>query len=261
MFHNSRLWICCVFMSACAAMTAHAKPYGNYDPKRLISLNETATGGGFTFDPAYFDLMLGDLAEHAGNYPPQFDSPLDRQRAIVDVNSLSGFLEIANRTDQPNPELLLRAAYVHTLGHNLGIADSADKANRLFQKLLTLVPEDPRANYMYGVFLSGVGKMPEALPFLLKAQSKGSVEASYTLGLTLLVLGDRTQSLLHLEEYRTKRPNDPNISPLIEAIRNNKIEIRAAGPANTAAPSAPAAAQTTAPSATPVNLPPTPASR
>jgi hypothetical protein len=59
---------------------ANAREYGNYDPKRLLTVSETPSGKKHGFDGAYLDQMLNDLSSHAKNYPPQFDSP-DRRRA------------------------------------------------------------------------------------------------------------------------------------------------------------------------------------
>jgi tetratricopeptide (TPR) repeat protein len=208
--------------------TASAKEYGNYDPKRLLTVSETPSGKKYGFDGAYFDQILNDLSAHARNYPPQFATPQDKQRATRDVKELSGMLDILINVPTPNPELLVRAGLLNSIGHNLDIAGSAEKASSIFQRLLNASPSDPRGNYMYGTFLAGVGKPKEALPYLAKALAVGVTDAAYAIGMTYLTLGDKEQALKNLEDYKRRKPNDTNVDKIIDAIRNGKIELKRA---------------------------------
>lgn len=207
---------------------SHAKEYGNYDPKRVLTASESPSGKKYGFDGAYADRMLGDLALHAKNYPPKFDTPQDRQRAIQDVKTLSGMLDILISGPSANPELLVRAGFLNSIGHNLDIPGSAEKTVAIFQRLLAALPSDPRGNYMYGTFLAGAGKPKEALPYLEKALAVGVVDAAYALGMTYLTLGDKGKALENLEGYKRRNPGDGNVDKLIDAIRNGKVELRKA---------------------------------
>jgi tetratricopeptide (TPR) repeat protein len=211
-----------VFITA----TASASGYGNYDAKRLLTVSETPSGKKYGFDIAYLDRMLSDLSAHAKNYPVQFDTPQDRQRAIGDVTAFSGMLDLLINVPSPQPELLVRAGELHGIGHNLGIAGSAEKANARFQKLLAIKPSDPRGNYMYGTFLAGTGKPALALPYLKQALAAGVTDAAYTIGMTYMFLGDKIQALKNLEDYQRRRPGDTNVVKLIDAIRNGKVEFK-----------------------------------
>lgn len=204
---------------------AHAVEYGHYDPKKLLTTSETPTGKQYGFDLAYLDRILADLASHASNYPPKFDSPQDQQRATRDAWTVSGMLEIMIRPADASPALLLRAAHLNSMGHNLGIPDAAQKANVSFQRTLAATPADPRGNQMYGAFLAGTGKAIEALPYLQKAWEAGLPDAAYSLGMTHLMLADQTQALKYLEAYKQLRPQDTSIDPLLEAMRNGKLKI------------------------------------
>lgn len=205
---------------------AYAKEYGNYDPKRMLTASETPSGKKYGIDLVYLDQMLGDLSFHAKNYPPQFDTPQDRQRAIRDVKTLSGMLDILIQGSAPHPDFLIRAGSLNSIGHNLDIAGSGEKTILIFQRLLAAAPNHPSGNFMYGTFLAGVGKSKEALPYLEKALSVGVNDAAYTIGMTYLSLGNKDKAVASLELYRRKNPNDPNVGKLIDAIRNGKIEIK-----------------------------------
>lgn len=208
------------------SFAASAKEYGNYDSKRLLAISETPSGKKYSVDSAYLDQMLNDLSVHAKNYPPQFDTPQDRQRATQDVKALSGILDILIDAPTPNPEFLIRAGYLNSIGHNLEIAGSADKANLIFQRLLAVAPADPRGNYMYGTFLAGVGKPKDALSYLEKALAVGVTDAAYAIGMSYLSLGDKEQALKSLEDYKRRKPSDTNVDKLIDAIRNGKIDVK-----------------------------------
>lgn len=206
--------------------SASATEYGNYDPKRLLTVSETPSGKTYGFDGAYLEQMLNDLSAHAKNYPPQFDTPHDKQRAIQDVKVLSGMLDILINVPSPNPELLIRAGYLNSIGHNLDIAGAAEKAGSIFQRLLTASPSDPRGNYMYGAFLASIGKPMAAIPYLEKALAVGVDDAAYAIGMTYLTLGDKELALKSLEDYKRRKPRDTNVDKLIDAIRNGKIELK-----------------------------------
>src|SRR3990172_4895689 len=88
---------------------ACAQGYGSYDLKRILNVSETPTGKEYRMDVNYLDRILDDLAAHAGNYPPRFDSVEDRNRAERDVGGLSAMLlGVLNPAtgENPNPEIL-----------------------------------------------------------------------------------------------------------------------------------------------------------
>lgn len=205
---------------------AFAKEYGNYDPKRMLVTAETAAGKKHSLDVAYLDQMLNDLASHARNYPARFDTPQDRQRAVKDVQMLSGMLDSLINGPNPNPELLVRAGFLNSMGHNLDIAGSADKANAIFQRLLAVALAHPRGNYMYGTFLAGTGKPKEALPYLDNALRAGVAEAAYAMGMSYLALGDKAKALDSLADYKRHNPGDSKVDSLMDAIRSGKLELK-----------------------------------
>lgn len=210
--------------------SVYAKEYGNYDPKRILTVSETASGNEYGLDVGYLDRMINDLAVHTKNYPPQFDTPHDQQRAIRDVKMLSELLDILIKDPQsPDVEILIRAGLLGSMGHNLDIPGSAVKANTIFLRLLAVSPEHPRGNYMYGNFLGGAGKAKEAISYLEKALSFGISDAEYSLGMAYLFLGDKQKSLGYFETYMQHHPDDVSVGKIIDAIRNGTIERKKSG--------------------------------
>ncbi len=206
---------------------ANAKEYGNYDTQNILSISETPEGGKkHSLDVAYLDRVLGDLYFHAKNYPPQFDTPEDQQRAIRDIKILSGMLDVLINIPTPNPEILIRAGVLNSLGYNLNISGSTEKTNSIYQRLLALAPSDQNGNYRYGTFLASAGKAKEALPYLEKAFALGKIDAAYTLGVTYITLGDKDNALRSLEAYKQKSTIGNNVDELISAIREGKIEFK-----------------------------------
>lgn len=208
---------------------AYGKEYGNYDLRRIPTVSDSPSGKKYGIDLKYLDQMLNDLALHAKNYPPQFDTPQDQHRAGQDIIKLSGLLDVLVNGPNPNPEFLRRAGFLHSMGYNLDIPGSGEKVAVIFKKLLTAVPSDPRGNYMYGKFLAEASRPKEALPYLETALSVGVIDAAYSLGLTYFILGDREKALQNLEDYRKMRPNDTVAAKIVDSIRSGKATIKYRG--------------------------------
>jgi tetratricopeptide (TPR) repeat protein len=209
-----------------AIATAQAQPYGPHDPMQILLTKETATGKTHALDTQYLERILDDLSAHALNYPPRFDTPEDRKRAERDVKLLAKMLGFLTEKPNPHPEILLRAALVNSIGHNLDIPGSAEKAASLYRKLLATAPSHPRGNYLYGLFLDGAAKPAESLPYLEKALAAGVNDAAYTLGLAHLSLGNKAKAIAYLEEYQRRVPGNPNTAQFIDAVRNGRFEIK-----------------------------------
>jgi tetratricopeptide (TPR) repeat protein len=224
-----RFFFMVLIATVCVASSAWAAAYGNYDARRILTVTETPTGKRHGIDLQYLDTMLNDLGSHAKNYPPSFDSDQDRQRATRDAVTLAGMLGELTQDVSAHPEILFRAATVNSYGHNLKITGAAEKANELFQRLITLAPGHPRNNYVYGVFLAGVAKPRDSIPYLEKALSAGVVDADYSLGMVHLSLGDKKKALEHLENYQARAPAG-NVAAIIEAIRSGRATIRREAP-------------------------------
>jgi tetratricopeptide (TPR) repeat protein len=135
-------------------------------------------------------------------------------------------LDVLIKAPTVNLDLLLRAGFLNSIGHNLNIAGSGEKTTAIFQRLLTTSPSHPQGNYMYGTFLASANRPKEALPYLEKALSVGVIDAAYAIGMAYLILGDKNKALENLEGYKRRKPSDGNVDRLIDAIRNGKIEVK-----------------------------------
>jgi Flp pilus assembly protein TadD len=118
--------------------------------------------------------------------------------------------------------MLLHTAVANSIGNNFDLQGAAGDAEKYFRKLLALNPEHPQGNMRYGAYLAGTNRGREALPYLLKAQALGVREASYTLGLTWLILGDKAKALENLERYQSLGSRSARIDQLIAAVRSGK---------------------------------------
>ena len=211
------------------AQPATAKEYGTYDLKKIVTATESQAGKQYGVDGKFLDQVLADLTIHAQDYPAKFDSFADRQRAVKDVGVLGLLME--GLIDAPNvhPEVLIRAAHLHAMAHNLEIAGAAEKAASMYQKLMVMQGSDPRTNFLFGKFLSSAGKPEQGLPFLTKALAGGVTEAAYSMGLSYMAVGDKARALEFLELYRQKSPDSAKVARVIEAVKSGKLEVKRTG--------------------------------
>ena len=216
---------------ASKALVTLAQEYGHYDLRRLISVAQPTPGKfSATIDVALLSRVLDDLGRHAAAYPPHFESTDERQRAERDVVTISKGLDLVSANFSQDPAMLLRLARLHAMGHNLDIPGSAEKAIATFTTLLKLVPDDPQANYQYGAFLAATTRSGDAIPFLEKAKRLGVVNSDYWLGMTYQLTGDKAKAVENLESYTKRVPGDENAARILDAVRNDKVEIKVLKP-------------------------------
>ena len=212
---------------AAKALTALSLEYGHYRLDQLLSVTQTSPGKpSVSVNIAYFSQILDDLERHAGSYPAHFEFTDDRQRAEHDVLGISKMLDPLIESLASSPPLLLRLAVLHSVGHNLDVPDSAAKAVTAFNKLLSVAPQDPQANYRYGAFLAATTRKGEGIAYLEKAQSLGVSEADYWLGLSYQLIGNRERAVADLEAYTRHFPSDARAAALLDAIRNGKVQVK-----------------------------------
>lgn len=203
----SALTVFIALLTLCSA-GAHAADYSRYDLNQLVSQNAPPAKGA-TLNMALVDQMLSALQQHAGNYPPKFDSPADMQRAKADAGKLMGMLG--------------------AVSHNMDIPGGAVYAQTHFERLLKTDSAHPAGNFQYGTFLGNTGRAKEALPYLVKAKDKGVIPALYAIGMSHLMLGDQALALENLQAYQKAVPGDASVGKLIEAVRAGKVDVKKAG--------------------------------
>ena len=96
----------------------------------------------------------------------------------------------------------------------------------IFISDLKIAPDNLNVNYNYGVFLASASKIKESIPYLEKALSLGAIDAEYSLGMVYVSLGDKSKALQYLENYKKSTSNNSEVSKLIEALKNEKTEIK-----------------------------------
>jgi tetratricopeptide (TPR) repeat protein len=206
--------------------TLLGQAYGTYDLDRLVGKGAAPVEMDANEKMKALDQVLGDLASHALDYPVHFDHAGDQERAVKDVVKLGVWFDQFVDVPNPNPYFLKRAGMLNSMGHNLDIQGMAQKADSIFRKWLSIKPEDPSANQMYGAFLGGVGKAKEAIPYLEKAMSLGVPQAPYSLGIAYLTLGEKEKATQYLKAYLEKHPEDKKTRELYEAISSGRVGIR-----------------------------------
>jgi tetratricopeptide (TPR) repeat protein len=222
-----RRWILgIILLQVCCA--AQAKEYGHYQVAKVISLSGAETGKHTaTVNIALLSQILDDLGSHASAWPPVFDSADDRQRAERDVSSLSNMLETIAENFSADPPMLMRLAALHAYGHNLDIAGSDQLAEATFRKLLAIAPNDPQANYRFGVFYAETAtKRVDAIPYLEKAKALGVANADFWLGATYMTLGERAKAIENLKSYTSRVPADARAAAMLDAVQHGKVEVK-----------------------------------
>ena len=211
-------------LSLLASTSLHAAPYPRLDPNSLI--NGSPEHPPITVNIQALQNALGNLAAHASEYPPQFDSDADRQQAITDLAPIAIVLDNMSENSAPRAgskaseahlASLLMSARLDWIGHNLDQPGYGEKAEANYQKLLQLSPANRKADIQdeYGRFIQ-----------LRAAYKSGNRDSAVPLAMALLAQDKRNESVKVLKEYTRANPNDAQAQELLSAIESGQISIQ-----------------------------------
>jgi tetratricopeptide (TPR) repeat protein len=192
----------------------------------FLSTTVFASTNQVEFSLRSINAVLDRIAPHAQNFPPQFSSVAERTQIEADLREAITTLDAAVAQYPDDPELLFRDGCANAMGHNLDFEGCAQAYFKAFDRLLELKPEDKKANFYYGAFLSGTAaRQKDSIRYLEKAIALGESDAHYTLAFVYICQNDKPKGLLHLKEYAKLHPEDKSIQPKIEKIERSTIQI------------------------------------
>jgi hypothetical protein len=172
-------------------------------------------------------LAVGLLAQYANTYPLRFDSRADQTLALLDASALSERLRKHLEAANPDPQILLLSAQLNTLAWRMGMKQGAALAFEQLSRLLRQSPDNMRANYLLGSFLSEFDEAGElARRYLIRADQGGIPEAAYTLG--MLSIGDRDipAAKVYLERYAVQAGiGDEEFKRLLRAVSGGRVRV------------------------------------
>ncbi len=174
-----------------------------------------------------YDYYINTIALYAKHYPVKFNDENERKEVTTKTKELIEYLEFLLETlGEENPEIVYRLALANTLGHNLDIGNSGQKAKKYYEDILTYYPNNAQIYFLYGCFLAHTTiYQKESIPILKKAIDLGEKEALFTLGMVYIVQKKNKEALQLFELYSKNYPNDSKVKAIINAIENNNIEI------------------------------------
>lgn len=193
---------------------SQAQEYGHFDLARVMEVSEQQGQYQARVNYAYLDNILQDLQSHAMDYPPRFDSLLDRKRAEKDVTRLGVMLGVMIK-QEGSADLLWRAAQLGTIAYALDLPGAAKRTELLFDQLIQLKPRDGRAEYRYGLFLAAKGDSERSRLHLEKALTLGIMESEFSLGQLLLGMGHKDEAERYLSHYHVTHPDDERVASLL----------------------------------------------
>jgi tetratricopeptide (TPR) repeat protein len=203
-----------------------AASYGNYDVRKIVSVREDVNGKKLaSIDIGYLDKITSDLSTHAENYPPRFDTDEDKNKARKDIGQLVYILSVLEEGNG-DKEIMIRAAHIYSIAHNLDVQGAAEKAKNVYSQLISRYPDNSNIAYHYGVFLAGTGQLDESMPYLNKALSAGILNANFSIGMVYIAKGDKEKALTCLKKYIAANPKDVNASHIIEAIESGNVKVQ-----------------------------------
>lgn len=176
---------------------------------------------------AVFFTDLGDPAKAEAAY--RLAQKVEPEFVPARLN-FAGMLEEQNRPDEAEKEY--RAAVAAAMTDNdRGLAHDSlarflirqkryDEGIAELESATTLLPDDPRTQYFYGVALNSLGRFPEALPYLEKAHRLAPRELEYLTGLATICrdAGKTDLALKYAREALRLDPGNPSLLSLVRSL-------------------------------------------
>jgi tetratricopeptide (TPR) repeat protein len=177
------------------------------------------------FYPANVDKFLNELAPHALRYPTNFDSKSQYDKYSLNLKDFLNQMDSALPNFRDDTEFLFQYSLANSMGHNMDIPGCAEKSISGFLRLLALTPNDRRANYYFGSFLSATTLYKKSPPFLLKAIELGEEDAHYTLAFVYIKEGKRSEALSEFKAYLKVNPDNETARKMVSDIEKDVLNV------------------------------------
>ena len=164
------------------------------------------------------DIILQDAFQHARNYPPEFDSQVQRENLEKDLENVIVLLEQMLKEEGLEQELLFRLGQANTFAFNLDMTGSKEKTDEYFGQLFKLEPDHAQGNLFYGQHLSGRGEFDASIEHLQIAADAGLDVALNMIGLAYLQMGKTDEAKEYFLKFQAKYPNEPQIKMLLNSL-------------------------------------------
>lgn len=178
-----------------------------------------------TFNLERAEKFVNELAPHAHDYPPQFDSPAQLRQMRKQLLEMLPSINAASDANPQDPRLMFLKAYANGMGHNLDLPGCAELAVDAYAGVIKLRPKFGRAHFYLGGFLAGTGHGAESIPHLLTAIELGETGAHYPLGFMYLMQGDKRFALVHLKAYLKTKPDDAMALKVVADLEAGKDSV------------------------------------
>jgi tetratricopeptide (TPR) repeat protein len=174
---------------------------------------------------AQVENFLNKLTPHALQYPTTFDSKSQHDQYLKKLTVILSQMDAALPNLQNDKNFLFQYSLANSMGHNLDIEGCAEKSISGYSRLLVLSPNDRRANYYFGSFLSTTTLYEESTPFLLKAIELGEQDAHYTLAFIYIKEGKQKEALSEFKAYLKVKPDNQTAQKMVNDIEKNILNV------------------------------------
>jgi tetratricopeptide (TPR) repeat protein len=166
----------------------------------------------------HIDRFLDIAFQHARNYPPEFDSKIQKEDLEMELRKTIAQLESMIKNSDSDPEVLFRLGKANTFAFNLDIPGSKEKVDKYFKHLFSLEPNHAEGHLYYGQHLSGRGEFNSGIEHLKIAADAGWDIALNMIGLAYIQLDKTDEAKVYFQKFQRIHPDGPQIQMLLNAL-------------------------------------------
>ncbi len=165
--------------------------------------------------------ILGDAFTHARNYPPEFNSEIQREDLERDLKKIISQLEQMIKDSSSDKEILFKLGAANTFAFNLDIPGSREKADEYFKQLFQLESNHGEGHLFYGQHLSGRGEFELAISHLQMAADAQLDIALSMIGLVYIQMGKKDEAKTYFQKFLNKYPGDSQTQMMLDSLESS----------------------------------------
>ena len=221
-----------VFGLAILATSLLAEPYKAYSNGDVMKPKEDGSNG-TALDIRKLYEYTDALCAHACSYPLVFDNEEEAEQAYNDSGLMASVFDYINKEvistnkdidTKDKVEFYDKFAQIYVSQHNFDVLGAKEKADALYEKMLSIDNNNTDIMCKYGEFLLNSSRAEKASEVLNKARELGSKQAYFGLAISELMNNNKDKDMEYLEIYCEEFSDNEHANSILSGLKSGDLK-------------------------------------